>query len=209
MLSNLKNEVNLRKPGPGLPYSKPRFNPSLEKTVENSFNLTTRYGFPVLEGFASKWKPGKSSKIQNKLEDWVRSTENDETRATLSEVNSLPSVDTDEDVLDQLYNTAEKSLKNPSTTFGEGDLFGLLSDARGDTQHGEEFYTGPASVVVTLSCLAFWDLIDEGHFAQLRGWLEQSPERDSENQEVVRDMYWKPEDFYNPATVKKYSSQLP
>jgi hypothetical protein len=166
--------------------------------------MTTRYGFPVLEGLAGKWKQESSSSLQNKLEDWIRNTDNDETKLTLIEVNALSSIDVEDNVLNRMYDTGLSSLNDPSKTFGVDSIFYQLNNTRWKTQHGDESYSGPAVVVATLSCLGFWDLLGEQQYTKIGEWINRDLNRELDRQErIIRDMSWKPENFYNPATVNR------
>lgn len=191
LLAVQKHKIRLQRYGPSTPGQP---HPSLEKLVEHSFNITTRYGFPVLEGLAGKWWGQKRGRLQNKLTNWTENTDNDHTKATLAEINALPTrVDVEGDIIDQLYDIALQSLEKP---FFEGDkrdgVFRQLKEARGDTLHGDESYSGPAVVVVTLSCLAFWDLMDSSEYKSIREWIKAEEELDH----YLLD--WKSQDFYNP-----------
>lgn len=204
LLGVQKTKIRLQQMDTENIHTSGRAHPSLEKTVEHSFNLTTRYGFPVLEGFAGKWRQESSSSLQNKLEDWARNTENVITKTTLGEINYLPRLDVDGDIVEQLYTIGEKSLSNPSETFGKDSTFYQLNDARWKTQHGEESYSGPAVVVTTLSCLAFWDMISKVQYNQLRRRIQHRVNEDHNRQErFIRNMEWTPEDFYNPVTIRR------
>lgn len=204
LLGLQKTRVRMQQINIDNPFISGQPNPSINKLIEHSFNLTTRYGFPVLEGFAGKWKQESSSSLQNKLEDWIRNTTNDKAKLTLIEVNALSDIDVEEDVLNQMYATGLSSLNKPSKTFGVDSIFYQLNDARWKTQHGDESYSGPAVVVATLSCLAFWDLLGEQQYTRIREWINRNINKELDRQErIMRDMGWKPEKFYNHATVNR------
>lgn len=123
LLGLQKNRLVIQQTDPENVHSSGQPNLSVEKLVQHSFNLTTRYGFPVLEGLAGKWKQESSSSLQNKLEDWTRNTENDSTKSTLIEVNTLSKIDTNSDIIGQMYDVTHSSINNPSVTFGKKYYF--------------------------------------------------------------------------------------
>lgn len=207
LLGLQKHRVQIQQIDPDGSFVSGQTNPSIDKLIEHSFNLTTRYGFPVLEGLAGKWKQ-EGGKLGNKLVTWTKETRNDTTKASLIEINSLKHIDPgkeNEDILDQLYQMVEFGIDDPSKIHAKlqgQSVFSSLADVRGDTQHGDESYSGPAVVVVTLCCLAFWDLLNAQQYRRVREWIEQDINREHDRQErIMRDMGWKPENFYNSATV--------
>ena len=120
------------------------------------------------------------------------------------EVNSLPEIDVDDGILSQMYGMSEDRLENPSLAFGQDSIFSQLNQVRADSLHGDESYSGPAVVTVTLSCLAFWDTINSFQFEKARCDIQQDTKQERERVDrILRETLWNPEHFYNPTTFSR------
>jgi len=63
---------------------------SFSNIIANNFQLATRHGFPTLEGVAGHYSNNESSSsLQNKLEDWAKTTPNPETQNSLKSFHQL------------------------------------------------------------------------------------------------------------------------
>jgi hypothetical protein len=189
----------------------------LYKMSQHSFALMTRYGFAVLERFVREWLD--DDKLAKPLKRWVEDTGNVDTKATLIEINSLPGVDTDrgvDSVLPQLYDLALRGLDDWDALrrdAGREQLFDDLQDLRGDAMHGKGPYTGPAVVITTLSCLAFWDGVTPSEFRKMRRRLANEPTYDygrtsilNEHGERAKQYAWTPDDFYGMEAFRRMDS---
>ncbi len=190
----------------------------LYKMSQHSFALMTRYGFAVLERFVRKWLD--DDKLAKPLKRWVEDTGNVDTKATLIEINSLPGVDTDrgvDSILTQLYDFVLRGLDDWDALrrgAGREQLFDDLQDLRGDAMHGRGPYTGPAVVITTLSCLAFWDGVTPSEFRKMRRRLANEPTYDygrtsilnEHGERVSKQHAWTPDDFYGMEAFRRMDS---
>lgn len=149
--------------------------------IEN-YNLVTIAGYPILEGLlrrhCKELKPdgtmqsghsGNFNKYVNRrraylkdaFELWMEeNTSNSSVKTTLEEINSIDQ---------SLEQTLETKFQNLSVNVGDVDgVLHLLKELRNFNAHGEAHTQAVGSLVVTLSCLVFWDSIIEDDYEDMR-----------------------------------------
>lgn len=149
--------------------------------IEN-YNLVTLAGYPILEGLlrrhCKELKPdgtmqsnhsaifnnyvnGHRAYLKDAFELWMEeNTSNSSVKTTLEEIDSIDQ---------SLEQTLETKFQNLSVDVGSVDgVLHLLKELRNFNAHGEAHTQAVGSLVVTLSCLAFWDSITEDDYEDMR-----------------------------------------
>ena len=171
---------------------------SLEKVVTYSFQIASRFGFPVLEDLSDLMSE-RGNRIQNNLRYWYEGTENQETARVLVEYNRLGEVDpaSSEPIVSQIHDTVDQDdLDDRSGLIRGNGLIRRLHDIRGDAMHGDSG-RGVAVIVITLCCLAFWDSLYQDQYTAIRDRLAfDYAVGISESEQIGRREKWFPYDFY-------------
>ncbi len=149
--------------------------------IEN-YNLVTLAGYPILEGLLrrhckelkpdgtlqsnhsaifNKYVNGHRAYLKDAFELWMEeNTSNGSVKTTLKEIDSIDQ---------SLEQTLETKFQNLSVDVGNVDgVLHLLKELRNFNAHGEAHTQAVGSLVVTLSCLAFWDSITEDDYEDMR-----------------------------------------
>lgn len=170
---------------------------SFSNIIANNFQLATRHGFPTLEGVAGYYSSNESSSsLQNKMEDWARTTSNPETQKSLQSFHQLKNYEI-EDIRQQVHDNSFGSHCSDSLNWGEGFFRKLHEPYRVDSLHGSTNYSGPAVIVSTLCCLAFWDLVEQEQLDVIKERLEADISNPEPYKETRLKKEWTIFDFYH------------
>lgn len=179
----------------------------LERIVSNSFQLSTRYGFPVLERLATnRITSGRAidrGRLKNRIRYWIEDTDNSSTKRTLIEFKNIDNISPSDNITSQLDDiTGEGDLSNlDDVDWSKGMIRRMGDRYRGPSQHGQKIFSGISVVIITLCCLAYWDTLNKDQFRWVRKLMNLWTYRkqlDHFNFRVGDERrYWNPRDFYN------------
>lgn len=148
----------------------------------DNYNLVTLTGYPILEGLlrrhCKELKPdgtmrpsysatfddyvdGHRAYLRDAFELWMgENTSNSSVKTTLEEIDNIDQ---------SLEQTLKAKFQNLSIDVGNVDgVLHLVKDLRNFNAHGEAHTQAIGSIVVTLSCLAFWDSISQDDYDGMR-----------------------------------------
>lgn len=168
---------------------------SFSNIIANNFQLATRQGFPTLEGLAGTYASRDSSSLQNKMEKWAKTTSNSETKASLYLFHDLKNTDP-ESVYQMVLNGSLSDQSAQNIDWGEGLIRDLHETYRVDALHGTRNYSGPAVIVSTLCCLAFWDLIGDKLLDSIKDKIESDISQPEKYKNRTLNKTWSTFDFY-------------
>jgi len=170
----------------------------LRNIMNHSFQIASRFGFPVLEDLTDRMAE-RGNRIQNNIRYWFEEAENPETARVLLEFDRIGDfVPKDDPSLVSYLNNhvTEDDLRDRSGLIGGEGFVKEIHSNRGDTLHGD-ISRGVAVVVITLCCLAFWDAITDDQYESVQERLTfDLATGPSESEQYDRGRYWTPFDFY-------------
>jgi len=182
----------------------------MQNIMNHSFQIASRFGFPVLEDLTDRMAD-RGSRIQKNIRYWFEETENPETARVLLEFNRIGDFDPEDDssVVSDLNNlVTESDLRDRSGLIRGDGFIRKLHENRGDTLHGG-ISRGVAVVVITLCCLAFWDAItDDQHESVKERLALDLATGPSESEQLERGIYWTPFDFYPFYAGRRYTEYV-
>jgi hypothetical protein len=163
---------------------------SLTEQEENEFNSIT-------EGGKVYCLPG--------LRLWESKNANPKTEQTLVQIDRLnqqedPSEKSPEDLVSDIncsFNSSESAPRIRGHNDDEDGIMKLLHGYRNDAQHRQDVVESCTSVLVTLSCLVFWDSISDPEFKGLSRRIES---KIGNPQSLPYEVGWRDVTSYSPKT---------